>query len=299
MRLGALSLRRPGRDKRFPPTVTGWAESTHAELAWNRSRGAAVRWSIGGAVLGAIGALIAFAPASWLASAVADATGQSLLLADARGTVWNGSALPVLTGGAGSRDAASLPGRLHWSIGLKPRGIELRIAQSCCLAQSVPIVLRPGLGRFAASLAPGQTLAGRWPAAWLAGLGTPWNTLQLGGELRLASSGFVVERVQGRWRLDGKVEIELAEMSSRLATLAPLGSYQVVIAGDPAAPGTANIALNTVEGALQLTGTGTWGASGLRLRGEASAQPGDEAALANLLNIIGRRSGTRSVISIG
>ena len=162
-------------------------------------------------------------------------------------------------------------------------------------------MLRPGLGRFSATIPPpaaGEAL-GRWPAAWLSGLGTPWNTLQLGGELRFASPGLTIERVQGRLRLNGRAEIVLADMSSRISTLEPLGSYRLTLVGDPATPGAATISLETLDGALQLTGNGTLGPGGLRFRGEASAQQGDEAALANLLNIIGRRSGARSVISIG
>jgi general secretion pathway protein N len=37
----------------------------------------------------------------------------------------------------------------------------------------------------------------------------------------------------------------------------------------------------------------------VRFRGEASSAAADEAALSNLLNIIGRRNGAKSVISIG
>jgi general secretion pathway protein N len=37
----------------------------------------------------------------------------------------------------------------------------------------------------------------------------------------------------------------------------------------------------------------------VRFRGEASAAGGNEAALSNLLNIIGKRQGARSAISIG
>jgi general secretion pathway protein N len=57
--------------------------------------------------------------------------------------------------------------------------------------------------------------------------------------------------------------------------------------------------LETLEGSLQLSGSGQWVGSRLRFRGEASALPERESALANLLNIIGRRSGPRSLISIG
>ena len=121
----ALRTRERGQQARF--ARTGFAESTLAELAWQRTRSAAGRWAIAGAIVGAVVALVAFAPAAWLASAVASATGERLLLTDARGTLWNGSALPVLSGGAGSRDASALPSRLEWSkLGANP------LAQSLC-----------------------------------------------------------------------------------------------------------------------------------------------------------------------
>jgi hypothetical protein len=66
-------------------------------------------WGLIGTVAGAVLALAAYAPAAWLARAAASATSERLLLADARGTVWQGSAVVVLTGGAGSRDASALP----------------------------------------------------------------------------------------------------------------------------------------------------------------------------------------------
>ena len=58
-----------------------------------------------------------FCPASWLAQALASATGNHVLLTDTRGTIWSGSGVLVLTGGDGSRDAASLPGRIAWRTG--------------------------------------------------------------------------------------------------------------------------------------------------------------------------------------
>ena len=59
------------------------------------------------------------------------------------------------------------------------------------------------------------------------------------------------------------------------------------------------LTLQTIQGPLQLSGTGRWTGARLRFTGEASAAEGSEAALNNLLNVIGRRSGPRSVISIG
>jgi general secretion pathway protein N len=254
-----------------------------------------------GATLGALLALVAFAPAAWLASGVASASGQRLLMADARGTVWQGSAVLVLTGGPDSRDAASLPGRLHWRIGLAGAKLAVAARHECCLNGELQLLVEPGIGRVRLTLPPGDAASGgvrgQWPASWLAGLGTPWNTLQLGGWLRLASAGLTAEAVQGRWRLQGGAELQVDDLRSRLSTLPRLGSYRVGIAG--AGEGGAGISLATIEGPLLLSGGGQWTASGVRFRGEARADEGAEAVLNNLLNLIGRRQGALSVISIG
>ena len=144
---------------------------------------------------------------------------------------------------------------------------------------------------------------GQVPASWLVGLGTPWHTLQPSGTLQLSSPGLVLEQVQGRWRFSGRVELTLATLASRLSTLDSLGSYRLTLSGDAAASEAAQLHLLTTEGALQLSGNGqllgAGAASRLRFRGQASAAAGFEAALGNLLNIIGRRQGAVSLISIG
>jgi general secretion pathway protein N len=133
------------------------------------------------------------------------------------------------------------------------------------------------------------------PAALLAGLGTPWNTLQMDGDLRLASEDLSVEWAQGRLAIAGRAELTAQRMSSRLSTLRPMGSYRITVLGGP----TPTLQLATLEGALQLAGNGQWVGSRLHFSGTASAAPESEAALSNLLNIIGRRSGPRSIITIG
>jgi general secretion pathway protein N len=294
-----IGRRRKGPRWANTASATGWGESTFAEIAWDKSRGAATRWAVFGIVVGVLAGVVAFAPAAWLAGAIASATNQHLLLADARGTVWSGSAVVVLTGGPGSRDASALPGRLDWTVGLKGLALELRARQACCINGTTSLLVRPGLGRVSVALAPSPGWVGQWPTAWLAGLGTPWNTMQMGGSIRLSSPGLSVETVQGRWRLAGSAELDLIDVSSRVSTLETLGSYRLILAGDASGSGASQITLSTQQGALQLSGNGTLGPGGVRFRGEARAAPGEEAPLANLLNIIGRRDGARSVISIG
>ena len=118
------------------------------------------------------------------------------------------------------------------------------------------------------------------------------------GTLALASRGFAAESVQGRWIFSGRLELQLRNLSSTLSTLDELGSYRLSLQGDERGD-AAQLQLSTQSGALQLTGSGQWAASKLRFSGQASAAPGSEAALGNLLNIIGRRQGALSLISIG
>ena len=158
---------------------------------------------------------------------------------------------------------------------------------------------RSGFGRYQVLLPARPQALGQWPAAWLAGLGTPFNTLQLGGTLRLTSNGMTLESVQGRWRLIGSVDVDLLGVSSRLSTLDTLGSYRFSVRGGATSGDPATLNLDTLEGALRLSGSGQWTGFRVRFRGEASAAEGQEAALNNLLNIIGRRQGATSVISIG
>ncbi len=291
-----IRARRPGWST--TQQASGWGKATDAELAWGKSRAATTRWAVAGAVVGGLLALPAFAPAAWLARAVASATGDRLLLADARGSVWAGSAVLVLTGGPQSRDASALPGRLDWHVAPRLDGLRLALAQPCCLNDGASVRLQPSWGGVAVSVGGQPGTIGRWPSAWLSGLGTPFNTLQLGGLLQLASNGMTLRLAQGRWQIDGGAELGLIDVSSRLTPLDSLGSYRLSVRADPADAGRALLGLATEHGALQLSGTGSLGPGGVRFRGEARAA-GDDTVLSNLLNIIGRRDGARSVISIG
>ena len=258
-------------------------------------------WSIAGILLGVAVALVRFAPASWATDAVATATDGRVMLADAQGTVWDGSALPVLSAGGDSRESLALPSRLEWTIRPGIAGLNLTLVHACCLPQPMQWTVVPGWNQVRMALvAEGSSTAmAQWPAGWLAGLGTPWNTLQPGGLIQFSSPGMSLHRVQGRWQLDGQAQIDFMNASSRISTLDRLGSYRIDLSGR-AQPGEAiALTISTLEGVLQISGTGQGTPTGLRFRGEAHAAPGQEAPLNNLLNIIGRRSGAISVISIG
>lgn len=250
------------------------------------------RWAWLGAILGALGALAVFAPAAWLALGVASASKGQVLLADARGSVWRGSAQLVLTGGASSTDATALPERLQWTLWPSVAGLNGDVLPVCCSAQPVHLVARPHWGGARLDV---TALRLNLPAELLAGLGTPWNTLNAQGQLALVADALSVDWAEGRAQLDGNATLDMTGVSSRLSTLRPLGDYRLSLTGGA----TPSVQLQTLQGALQLSGSGQWVGSRMRFSGEASAAPDREDALSNLLNIIGRRQGAKSLITLG
>ena len=250
------------------------------------------RWAGAGLACGVVLAVALFAPARWLAARVQASTQGQVLLVEPRGTVWNGTAQLVLTGGAGSSDAVALPGRVEWHLAPAWAGVAVRVAAPCCTPQALEGRVSWGWNRTRLQVADGRST---WPAALLAGLGTPWNTMQIEGDLAVQTRGLALEWTAGRLSVDGQAELTAADVASRLATVRPMGSYRLALAGG-ASPG---LQLTTLDGPLQLRGSGQWVGGRLRFAGEASAAPDREAALGNLLNIIGRRQGARSIITIG
>jgi general secretion pathway protein N len=246
---------------------------------------------------------LALAPARWAAWAALQASEGRVVLGDASGTVWAGQARITLTGGPGSRDALTLPGQLQWRLGWDALAARVTLRHTEVMPAPVSFKLQAGWAGWSLALLPSPSpqvgALAQWPAAWLAALGTPWNTLQPSGQLRLTSPGLSLQWAQGRLKLDGTLVMEAADMASRLSTLPRLGSYRAVIQGGGSAVETATLQLSTLDGPLQLSGTGQWVGPRFRLRGEASAAPGQEAALQNLLNLVGRRDGARSILSIG
>ncbi len=254
-------------------------------------------WTFAGLVCGALVVVVLSAPAQWLVSAINAMTQNRVLMSDGAGTVWQGSAQVALTGGSGSRDSVRLPGRVQWTLGLGWARMHAGLSATCCTATPVQVVLAPlnvltFWNGWSVQVHQHQS---SWPAAVLAGLGTPWNTVQAEGNLALSTPGFTVNMTLDRVTLAGSLALEAQDMRSRLSTLQPLGTYRLDMSGGEQPV----LALTTLKGDLQLSGQGRWNAGRMRFEGEARAEPAHAQELSNLLNIMGRRDGVRSVITLG
>lgn len=255
-----------------------------------RARAAPWGWALSGALLGACLVALWHAPARWLASALDQASAGHLQLVQTQGSVWRGSARLQLTGGPGSHDRSALPGRLYWRLSPRPNGLHIRLQAACCTAEGpLQLQLRPLWGGAQLQL---QDSRSRWPAALLTGLGTPFNTIQPEGELSLHTQSLHVRWLERRVHLEGQAELSARHISSRLSSLQPLGSYRLRVQGGS----NVTVQLDTLDGALQLSGNGQWLGGRLRFQGLAEAAPEHQDALANLLNILGQRRGDQAII---
>lgn len=254
------------------------------------------RWAVLGGLLGVLIALLAGAPARWLGSAVRWATQERVQLQAERGTVWSGSATLTLTGGAGTLDRRSLPGRVAWHWGLVWPGLSLQVSAECCTPQPLQWRLLTTSRGLTVQLQDQQS---NWPMGVLAGLGAPWNTLDAEGLLQWQSTDLQLRWQEGALHWQGQTQVQVRDLTSRLSTLRPMGSYLFALQGSTNGTPTPELSLRTLQGPLQLQGQGQWLGRRLRFTGEASAEEGAEATLANLLNIIGRREGSRSLLSLG
>lgn len=263
-----------------------FAPSTHAAargLGW---------WALTGLLLGVLLTLVVYAPAVWLAAVVAKASQNKVQLVDAQGRIWQGSARLLLA--PGGQKPVLLPQRLRWTASIKGWGLQLTLLPECCASRAALLHWQPGWGGQQVRL---QNLDVRLPASLLAGLGTPFNTLGFEGTVALSSPQLMLktQNQSALWQLQGAAQMQLLQLSSSLATLPVLGSYQVDVTGGG---GNTRVQLSTLSGALQLQGAGGWQNGRFGFSGQAQAAPGYEESLANILNVIGQRRGAVSVFRI-
>lgn len=249
------------------------------------------RWAALGGIGGFVLGMSVFAPATWLAAGIQAASAGRVQIQQARGTVWAGEGTLVLTGGAGSSQAVALPDLVRWELRPSFQGLQIALNADCCTREPIQIQAQWNGENGEIALSNHQS---QWPAGLLTGLGTPWNTVAPLGQLHISTQELRVVWNQGA-KLHGRLQVDAVDIASRLSPLPTMGSYRVTIQGGE----TVKLQLSTLQGALQLNGQGEWIANRLRFQGEATAAPEGVDSLSNLLNILGRRDGARSVITIG
>ena len=275
---------------RLRATFLSTSRSSRASLATSeRAHSSMGIWALWGGLMGAVMAFVFNLPAQWMAHGLAEGSKGLVQLHEAQGSIWNGSGKLVFTGGEGSRDALNENNL--------PR-VSLKVQAACCMFSAAKLHISPLTSLNALQLQVDNHRS-EWPAQWLSGLGAPWNTMQPEGILVLETQQLTIELGRQSTVFLGSLNLTAQNLSSKLSTLKPMGSYQLRLTSDSARSQQALLSLSTQSGSLLLSGQGQWQGSHFQFRGEASAVPEHAAALSNLLNIIGRRQGARSLLSLG
>lgn len=219
--------------------------------------------------------LTMLAPASLMSGWVARATGGRLELANASGTVWHGTATPVVQF---QHEAPLRLERMAWSVSLRRlwRG-ELLLDLSLTSAPKTP--------QMEVALSPRQVeldhLALDLPAAAMGGLDPVLQAMGFQGRLAISARRLVVAR---NGTVSGSATANWQQAGSTLSPVNPFGNYRLDLTG---AGDKVNIALATVSGDLKLQGQGAWQRGALSFQASASAGGARKEAFSEMLHHLG------------
>jgi len=191
--------------------------------------------------------------------------------------------------------------------------ISLSIENICCLQSALVLHYRPSWSDISSLGFSFQIEDSNinLPAQWLTALGAPWNTVDPKGLMYIQTQNarFTSYPFSEKGKVfRGVAELTIKDLSSQLSTLAPLGTYRVTISDQNLSTPTQSntlispslhLSLQTLEGRLELSGEGEWKNKHLYFNGLAKAQAGFEAALANLLGVLGPRHDNTATLQIG
>jgi general secretion pathway protein N len=226
-------------------------------------------------VLAFLAALFITAPASLLDDLVRHYSQDRLVMANAGGTLWHGTAIPALR----TRDGQLLATQpVHWDIDLLPllRGkIKARLQwENLPAATATDVLVSGGKVEMDHALIP-------LPARLLNEASPILKPAEFHGQL-LIQGGHLVFSRQG---MEGTAVVDWQQAGSALSSIDPLGEYRLTLNG---AGNVVSIALSTTSGILVLEGQGRWSAAGgLEFHCRAHASPGNQERLNELLHHLG------------
>ncbi|CAH2773933.1 MAG: General secretion pathway protein N [uncultured Paraburkholderia sp.] len=250
---------------------------------WMRRLRVALPWIVI-AVLSSAAVMLALLPAAWITPQFSKQTAGHVNLVDPAGSLWHGSATLMFAAGSDMSAATLLPGRIEWTTAFWPLftgRVRMAMRHSDAMPEPITVDATPR----AANVTAGAIAV---PASLLSGLGAPFNTLDLHGDVCLAWSDL---RSFNREAF-GQLTVTLNDVSSRVSVVRPLGSYRVLIQAEGGSP---TINLSTLKGPLMLSGSGTVSPVSTSFQGSATSTPEARDNLAGLLNLLGRPSGPNTV----
>lgn len=224
----------------------------------------------------ALAVLIWNYPVYAVAGRIESASAGKIKVLSSSGSVWSGQ---MQLGVSDGSQVYAIPDAFQWQLKLGRQGSWVAIEVE---HPKLAVPLHLGFDGAGITVGGGEL---RLPAAWLAALGAPFNTIRPEGLLQLSWA---------QWQNGEAMQATLKwlDAQSALASIRPLGEYVITVTG---IPGTSTeMTLTTTRGPLMLEGSGQW-TKGQRFafNGYASAQERSKDALTGLLSQMGRLEGDR------
>lgn len=219
--------------------------------------------------------LLITSPASLLDYYLQNATSGRLVLANASGTIWRGSAIPALRPQTGYALALQ---PLRWEVALLPLlGGEIAVRLHWDVSPATPPMSAiVSFGRTELQQAR-LTL----PARVIEEASPVMKTARLHGQLQIQSERMAFSK----HGIEGGATVDWLQAGSAFSSVDPLGDYRLTLNG---AGDQVRIGLATISGKLLLEGQGSWSvARGLEFHGKAQASPTNREPLAELLRNLG------------
>ena len=221
--------------------------------------------------------LIVTLPASVVSAAIRNATNGRMELANCHGTIWRGTAIPVLHRQK-SEEGFLQFGRLQWDVSIKsllvlqPRIVLSWVSES----QIPPMEARLSFGQLSV-----DNLYLPLSASLLGETSAHLRPLGLGGRIIVKSNALSISNQE----LQGALTADWMDAYSALSHLKPLGHYRFTIRG---AGKGGDLSLDTISGILILKGNGRFDMAGaMSLEGYSQAAEGQQEKLRELLNNLG------------
>ncbi len=220
-----------------------------------------------------LGLLLITAPASLLGNVLQHISDNRLTLANSQGTLWNGSAAPLLLNG---KNPAIALQTFYWK--LKPEALLQGQIRIDIRHDSAATAMELTLDRRSVTLTNIQLPL---PASIISELSPFLKPVGFSGNLMLSSPQLTYADNQ----LQGQATARWNQAGSALAPIHPLGDYQLNLTTDNH---SLQATLNTLSGALILDGQGNWSAAqGFHFNGTARAAEEAQPMLSELLHYLG------------
>jgi len=227
-------------------------------------------------VAGFVTTLAAMAPASLMDSWIGRASNGAVALANPSGTIWSGSATPVLN----FKQGAPMPlDRMEWAISFRhilSGNIVLQLRESAS-PQMPPAEVYFGMRQLEL-----RNIAMDLPAAAMGELNPLLQAMRFQGQVTISTTDLVLQR---NGSVTGNMAANWQMAGAALSPVNPFGNYRFDLVGKG---DKIEISLSTLSGDLQLNGQGEWLTSGkLTFQTTAKAVGAGKEAFSEMLHHLG------------